>query len=65
MPLTKQQASLLRYLDEDQDADILDADRRLCPGLHFCPDWDGMPICEASPEWEACTCPKPEDAAAR
>lgn len=28
----------------------------VCPGLHFCPDWDGMAICFDSPEIEACTC---------
>ena len=28
----------------------------ICPGLHFCPDWDFLPICDDSPEREACTC---------
>lgn len=26
----------------------------LCPGFHFCPDWDYLPICDDSPE--RCTC---------
>lgn len=31
----------------------------VCPGIHFCPDWDYLPICMDSPEWEACDCDKP------
>lgn len=33
-------------------------DLALLPGFHFCPDWDRLPICEDSPEWETCTCEK-------
>lgn len=58
MPLTIQQAAVLDRLDRDPAAIIGEADARVCPGLHFCPDWDGLPICKASPEWDDCTCPK-------
>ena len=58
MPLTEQQAAVLDRLDKDQSAVIGDKDAATCPGLHFCPDWDGLPICFASPEIHSCTCPK-------
>jgi len=31
-------------------------DDRICPGIHFCPDWDGLPVCADSPEAEGCSC---------
>ncbi|USM11538.1 hypothetical protein vBCbaSRXM_93 [Citromicrobium phage vB_CbaS-RXM] len=30
----------------------------LNPSLHFCPDWDGMLIDAADPEYEYCYCDK-------
>ncbi|TMV84419.1 hypothetical protein FGG78_21780 [Thioclava sp. BHET1] len=36
---------LIRYGDDAQ-----------CPGIHFCPDHRGAPICDASPEHISCTC---------
>ena len=29
---------------------------KICPGIHFCPDWDDMAVCIDSPEAESCTC---------
>ena len=43
----------------DRGGFIPDGGAAICPGIHFCPDWDGLPICEDSPEWDACTCPTP------
>lgn len=57
MPLTGRQAHLLLLADRKTGC-LTDAERRELPGFHYCPDWDELPICEASPEWEACTCPK-------
>lgn len=31
-------------------------DREVCPGLHYCPDWDFLPIFNGSPEKTSCTC---------
>lgn len=28
--------------------------------VHYCPEWDHMLICAASPEYEACVCEKPQ-----
>lgn len=52
--LTAEQYKILERADRfgaiyEEDADI-------CPGIHFCPDWDGLPVCIASPEAETCTC---------
>lgn len=36
---------------------ITNNDRYICaPNLHFCPDWDFLPIDSMSPEYEGCTC---------
>lgn len=32
-------------------------DERICPGIHFCPEWDYLAIFDGSPESAACTCP--------
>lgn len=40
----------------DKQGRIEDVHRRTCPGIHFCPDWDFMPVCNDSPEKESCTC---------
>ena len=50
--LTKEQTMLLFEIDR---AEIFtEEDERILPGLHFCPDWDGLPVCDNSPEY--CNC---------
>ena len=54
MALTHEQLRMLQIADRmgeaPQGVDVT------CPGFHFCPDWDELPICDDSPEREACTC---------
>ena len=38
---------------------ITKEDRALLPGVHFCNDWDGLPVCDDSPEKSCCTCTFP------
>lgn len=40
----------------DQRGRIFKHERKTFPGLHFCPDWDFLAICDASPESKSCTC---------
>ena len=35
---------------------ITEDDKRALPGVHFCDDWDGLPIFDGSPEKECCGC---------
>lgn len=58
MPLTKSQEMLLVRMDREDYPPLSDRELAELPGFHFCPDWDSLPICKDSPEWEACTCPK-------
>lgn len=61
MPLTNTQENVLRRLDLLPELEPSEVDRAICPGLHFCPDWDFLPICKDSPEWdEGCNCDLPE-----
>lgn len=53
--LTGEQITLLHHIDTY--GFIPEDFRSVLPGVHFCPDWDGLPICDDSPEKEACTCP--------
>lgn len=55
MPLTAQQEALLTRIDIAGRA-ITDRDRVICPGLHYCPDWGGMLVCDDSTEARKCTC---------
>lgn len=60
MALTPEQKRVLA--DADDLGRIFEPDKMVCPGIHFCPDWDYMPICDDSPEREACTCtPTPKE----
>lgn len=52
--LTKAQQDVLTHAD--RFGIIRVGDDQICPEIHFCPDWDQMPICADSPEAEACTC---------
>ncbi|MGN6769769.1 MAG: hypothetical protein ACTHJQ_07990 [Rhizobiaceae bacterium] len=52
--LTEEQAARLRVLD--RTGVIMVSDWKLLPGIHFCPDWDHLPVCNASPEISGCTC---------
>lgn len=57
MMLTGYQAGLLHRADRTGgDGGLTDKERAALPGFHFCPDWDFLPICEGSAEWDACTC---------
>lgn len=56
MKLSKEQITVLNRLDRDPDASITDADRAICPGLHWCHDWDYLAVCDDSPEKESCLC---------
>ena len=56
--LTAEQQSVLR--DADDLGRFSHIDTVICPGLHFCPDWDYLPVCDDSPEKAGCTC-KPYD----
>lgn len=40
----------------DRAGAINEEDRAVLPGVHFCPDWDEMAICDDSPEKDCCTC---------
>jgi hypothetical protein len=35
---------------------IREQDKAFLPGLHFCDDWDGLAICDTSPEKDGCCC---------
>ena len=54
MGLTQGQSMILFLADKMGEAPA--GAQAICPGFHFCPDWDFLPICKDSPEWEACTC---------
>lgn len=55
MPLDAQQERILNYCDrhgkEPQSYEMY-----FLPGYHRCPDWDYLPICADSPEFEHCGC---------
>ena len=52
--LTEKQQGVLR--DVDDLGRSFEADKVICPGLHFCPDWYFLPVCDDSPEKVGCTC---------
>ena len=52
--LTKEQLAILNRADRSGMIVVGDSD--ICPGIHFCREWDSLPICVASPEWDACLC---------
>lgn len=52
--LTEEQHKVLDRADKF--GHILLGDEKICPGIHFCADWDGMAVCRGAPEAEACTC---------
>lgn len=54
MPLSFKQEQLLQVID--RCSIIHSSDDRVCPGIHFCPDWDFLPVCDDSPEKDGCTC---------
>lgn len=54
MSLTKEQRAILALADKSGTIRV--GDSAICPQIHFCPDWDGLPICADSPEAEACVC---------
>lgn len=40
----------------DTTGQICKDDAATLPGVHFCPDWDGLAIFNKTPEWDCCTC---------
>lgn len=52
--LTTSQHKILQRADKF--GHILLGDEKTCPGIHFCPDWDGLAVCRDSPEAEGCQC---------
>lgn len=54
MALSIEQAAVLDVAD--RRGRISADDDLICPGIHFCPDWDGLAVCADSPEAEGCTC---------
>lgn len=52
--LTNKQRYQLHMVD--LAGEISDEDRVVLPGIHFCPDWDQMAVCDDSPEKDCCTC---------
>ena len=52
--MTPHQEKLLCWVDV---SGIITPEAKLeCPGIHFCPDWDYLPVCDASPEKVGCKC---------
>lgn len=54
MPLTEAQHTVLAFADKH--GVIREGDYEICPGIHFCPDWDRLPVCKDSPEADGCAC---------
>lgn len=54
MSLTIEQSDIL--IDADQAGIIEPEWRDICDGIHFCPDWDYLAICNDSPEKCGCAC---------
>lgn len=54
MPLSQDQIKVLTRADKM--GMIYEGDSKICPGIHFCDDWDDLPVCDDSPEADACTC---------
>ena len=54
MMLTKSQKDLL--MEIDRTGIFTEEDKETLPGLHFCPEWDDLPVCDDSPESSGCTC---------
>lgn len=43
-----------KQLYRDQDAEL--TEEEIGQGVHFCAEWDGMPIDPSMPEFDCCTC---------
>lgn len=54
--MNEKQWTALRRID--MTGEITEQDKAFLPGLHFCDDWDQLPIYDDSPEKESCTCDK-------
>lgn len=55
MTLTEEQYRVLNIADRTGKCPT-PTELKLVPGFHFCMDWDNLPICDDSPEKEACLC---------
>lgn len=47
-PLSEEQHEVLFYADKH--GVIREGDYEVCPGIHFCRNWDEMAVCRDSPE---------------
>lgn len=52
--LTEEQRRILERADKFGTIEV--GDDEICPGIHFCFDWDQLPVCRDSPEAECCGC---------
>lgn len=52
--LTAEQRKVLAFADKF--GVIREGDYDVCPGIHFCRDWDQMAVCADSPEAAGCAC---------
>ncbi len=57
--MTDEQKQILARADKF--GAIYAGDEKICPGIHFCPDWDDLPVFIDSPEAEGCTCGRLKD----
>lgn len=57
--LTKEQMKVLHRADKT--GMIYTTDKEVCPGIHFCNDWDRLAVCNDSPEADGCCCGRLED----
>lgn len=59
MNLTDEQIRILNRAD--RTGMIYQGDSDVCPGIHFCRDWDKLAVCKDSPEAEGCQCGRLKD----
>ena len=57
--LTDEQKAVLKRCDKFGAIELPDND--ICPGIHFCPDWDRLAVCIDSPEADGCSCGRLDD----
>ena len=54
--LTPEQYKRMVELERDPPTVLSEDDKKLLPGLHFCPDWDHMLVINDCVEKASCTC---------
>lgn len=49
-------------LEKVNNSDVInEEDKKILPGIHWCPDWDYLPVFDNSPEKVGCTCGTSQD----